>query len=252
MVRWPKIEISLPAGPKGITAIAMKAGMAATIAREDVDHLVRAFDDDVFLEHQFHAVGERLEHAPGAVPVGTDAQLHPGDDLTAPDDGDQHGHHEEGEAEHRLTTTSHQGSRPNIERSSSGEVRPGAPPPWGCQAICRRADGTRELGRARCRRRRRRRLSSAGARNLVGHLGDLEGKFDRAGRAGDGQGGAVGDARLGGRRGGHARACGVPGAGERLVALPLGRPRSSSSLWPASDGLAGGRAGQRARALHGF
>lgn len=30
-VRWPKIETSLPAGPKGITAIAMKAGMAATI-----------------------------------------------------------------------------------------------------------------------------------------------------------------------------------------------------------------------------
>lgn len=31
VVRWPKIEISLSAGPKGITAIAMKAGMAATI-----------------------------------------------------------------------------------------------------------------------------------------------------------------------------------------------------------------------------
>lgn len=29
-VRTPKIETSLPAGPKGITAIAMKAGMAAT------------------------------------------------------------------------------------------------------------------------------------------------------------------------------------------------------------------------------
>lgn len=31
MVRWPKIETSLPDGPNGITAIAMKAGMAATI-----------------------------------------------------------------------------------------------------------------------------------------------------------------------------------------------------------------------------
>ena len=70
--------------------------------REDVDHLVRPLDDDVFLQHQLDAVGERLEHAPGAVPVGADAQLHPGDDLALPHDGEQHGHHQEGEAEDRL------------------------------------------------------------------------------------------------------------------------------------------------------
>ncbi len=31
VVRWPKMETSSPGGPKGITAMAMKAGIAAMI-----------------------------------------------------------------------------------------------------------------------------------------------------------------------------------------------------------------------------
>ena len=80
----------------------MKAGIAATIGASTYTTLSAPLDDDVFLQHQLDAVGERLEHAPGAVPVGADAQLHPGHDLALPDDREQHGQHQEGEAEDRL------------------------------------------------------------------------------------------------------------------------------------------------------
>ena len=76
-------------GPNGITAKAMKAGITAMHRREDEDDLVGGLGDDVLLERQLHAVGEALQQAEGAVHVGADAVLHPGDDPALPPDVEQ-------------------------------------------------------------------------------------------------------------------------------------------------------------------
>ena len=54
-------------GPNGITAKVTKAGIVGDHRREQEDHLVGGLGDDVLLERQLHAVGQRLQQAEGAV-----------------------------------------------------------------------------------------------------------------------------------------------------------------------------------------
>jgi hypothetical protein len=57
--------------------------------RRDVDQPVHALGHEVFLEHQLHAVGQRLQQAEGAVDVRADAVLHPRDDPAFQPDVEQ-------------------------------------------------------------------------------------------------------------------------------------------------------------------
>ena len=57
--------------------------------REEVDRLVGQRRDDLFLERQLHAVGQRLQQAPRADPVGADPVLHAADDLALEHDREQ-------------------------------------------------------------------------------------------------------------------------------------------------------------------
>ena len=57
--------------------------------RQEVDRLVGQRRHDVFLERQLQAVGEALQVAAPADPVGADPLLHPGDDLALEHDREQ-------------------------------------------------------------------------------------------------------------------------------------------------------------------
>ena len=70
--------------------------------REEEDRLVGGLGDDVLLERQLHAVGERLEQAEGAVHVGADAVLHPGHHPALPPDVEQREQHQDHEDQHGL------------------------------------------------------------------------------------------------------------------------------------------------------
>src|SRR3954467_3801150 len=101
-VRWPN---RLTVGPRGMTEKARKAGGAAMTGarkhtglaarrggddrRGEVDRLVRERRHDVFLERQLQPVGEALQVAARADPVGADPLLHAGDDLALEDDREQ-------------------------------------------------------------------------------------------------------------------------------------------------------------------
>ena len=89
-------------GPNGITANVTNAGTAAMHRREDEDHLVGGLRDDVLLERQLHAVGERLQQAERAVHVGADPVLHPGHDPALPPDVEQREQHQDHEDQHGL------------------------------------------------------------------------------------------------------------------------------------------------------
>ena len=108
---WPKIETS---GPNGITANARNAGVAETIGARTKTALVGRLGDDVFLERQLDAVGEALQQAPRADPVGADALLHPGDDAALGTDREQRHHDEEDEDEDGLD----EDEPPRVDRRS--------------------------------------------------------------------------------------------------------------------------------------
>ena len=65
--------------------------------RQEVDRLVGQHRDDLFLEGELHAVGERLQRAPRADAVRADAVLHPADDLALEHDREQRHDDEERE-----------------------------------------------------------------------------------------------------------------------------------------------------------
>ncbi|TQJ89253.1 hypothetical protein FBY22_0010 [Streptomyces sp. SLBN-31] len=119
-----------------------------------------------------------------------------------------------------LTTTSHQGSVPNIERSSAAKYGLIPPPPSGPR---------RRSSPGRCGRGAGQRPGVGGDSpadgvqrepdHPVGHLAVCRGSSTAPAGSGHGEEIAVLDAHLGRRRGRHARVGGVPGAGERLVAL---------------------------------
>ena len=69
---------------------------------EDEDDLVGGLRDDVLLERQLHAVGERLQQAERAVHVGADPVLHPGHDAALPPDVEQREQHQDQEDQHGL------------------------------------------------------------------------------------------------------------------------------------------------------
>ena len=243
--------------------------------RQDVDDLVGPLDDDVFLEHQLDAVGERLEHAPGAVPVGADAQLHPGDDLALPHDGEEHGHHQEREAEHRLDDD----EPPRVAcRTSTGPRRrdlcgavasgsrpvtraPPSPAPAGAGRPGRSGPGRR--GGRRCRRD----AAAGGVQRQpdhpVGHLGDRSGSSTVPAGPVTASTSPSLTPGLGGRGGGEPGDGRVPGAGQGLVALlepalveqqpvagedRLARRRAGAAAAPVSGGLGGARARPSRRA----
>ena len=64
---------------------------------QEVDRLVGQRRHDVFLERQLQPVGEALQVAAPADPVGADPLLHPGDDLALEDDREQRQQHQDGE-----------------------------------------------------------------------------------------------------------------------------------------------------------
>ena len=88
--------------------------------RQHEDDLVGGLRDDVLLQRQLHAVGQRLQQAEGAVHVGADAVLHPGHDPALPPDVEQRQQHQDHEDQHGLDRgSSHQGSWPKSARSSA-------------------------------------------------------------------------------------------------------------------------------------
>ena len=93
---------TVTSGPNGITAIARNAGIAAMSGARDEDDLVDRLGDDVFLQHQLHAVGEALQQPEGAVHVGADAVLHPSHHATLEPDVEQREDHQDDEGEHDL------------------------------------------------------------------------------------------------------------------------------------------------------
>lgn len=70
--------------------------------RRDVDEPVHALRHQVFLEHQLHTVGERLEQTERAVHVRSDPVLHPGHDPALPPDVEQRQHDQEDEDDQDL------------------------------------------------------------------------------------------------------------------------------------------------------
>ena len=70
--------------------------------RQEEDHLVGGLGDEVLLERQLHAVGERLEQAEGPVHVGADAVLHPGHHAPLEPDVEEREQHQDHEDRHGL------------------------------------------------------------------------------------------------------------------------------------------------------
>ena len=68
--------------------------------RDQVHRLVGQRRDDFFLEGQLDSVGQRLQDAPRADPVGTDPVLHPADDLALEHDREQ-GHDDQEDEDRR-------------------------------------------------------------------------------------------------------------------------------------------------------
>ena len=95
---WPATVTS---PPTGTMAKVRNAGRIDQVRRQLEDEPVALFGDQVLLEEQLDPVGQGLEEAEGARPVGADAALHVGDDLALEPDHQDHRHHQRGEGDHR-------------------------------------------------------------------------------------------------------------------------------------------------------
>ena len=120
--------------------------------------LSAAFGDDVLLERQLHAVGQRLQQAEGAVHVGADAVLHPGHDPALPPDVEQREQHQDQEDQHGLDAGSATTGRGRSRRRvvDVGEQRRDRA---GRDHCVRSLHGDAAAGRGRGRRARRCRRS---------------------------------------------------------------------------------------------
>ena len=137
-----------------------------------------------------------------------------------------------------LTTTSHQGSRPNIERSSAARYGAHASTSSGVPRW-RASPGRCGRGRRaapRCRRRRRRPVEFSGSQTTRSGISVIcSGSSTAPARAGDGEDVAVLDARLGGRGGrqpGDARRAGCRRAPRRRPGAGPGRAAAGARRAP--------------------
>ena len=88
--------------PTGTTAKVTKAGTTERYGRQLEGEGVRLVGEQVFLEDQLGAVGQRLQQAPGPGPVGPDAALHVRDHLALEPDHHGRGHQQHDEGDQHL------------------------------------------------------------------------------------------------------------------------------------------------------
>ena len=144
--------------------------------REEEDDLVGRLGDDVLLERELHAVGQRLQQAEGAVHVGADAVLHAGHDAALEPDVEQRQQDQDQEDEDGLEQ-----DQPPRVLAEGGQVRrrAGPLPAERCSSCVAPFTVTVLPGEARSARTPRPKDRGRDPDDVVGQVGDLDGQRHR-------------------------------------------------------------------------
>ena len=192
--------------------------------RQQENRLFDAERGDRLLERQLDAVGQALQIAARADPVGSPSQLHPAQDLAFGEDRDQHRQHQEDKDEERL-----------------GEDQPpGVVPEAGNHLAHPIFDRRHRLSTPSCRCTAEPGEFSGSHTTWSGISVMASGKRDRAARGADRDLVAVGGADLVGGRGRQPHHRGARGAGQVRLAV-LQPPVVEQHPPPRQHGFTGAR-----------